>query len=203
MSFVAESIVAGATVVLAGVTGVLAWNTRTVAKVTREVGMESDRQKMRPYLIFEKPQPLSDGRGKYLRFSVMNKGVGQAKILSATTNVDGKQLVIEQHSLGNVVDVKTPFYWDIFGVELDDIVNIEIAYSDLNDRPYVDSEIYLQSQMTTPRSTRQNFLCGVADVVATSEGPPVAMLGAPNRSLRNIHFPSLGCFPIRPKGVWC
>jgi hypothetical protein len=132
-----------ATIALAVCTFYLAKYTKAMAKqseATQQLAQAqikaSEALAVLPTLTFNLPQPLSDGRGEYARFSVKNVGFGHAKNPQAKlTTGDGRQLEVRPWTKTNVIEKNDLFYWDIYGTHVGEEVTVEVSFTDIHDNP--------------------------------------------------------------------
>lgn len=132
--------------VLSGATIALAYFTYKLVKVTKQINEEANARAIEPFLAFQTFQPLSDSGNKFSRFSVKNIGSGHAGHPQITANVrNGRQLEVKPHSETNIVEKDALFYWDVYGVKVGEIVEINLVYTDVRGRLFRN---YLSFQTT-------------------------------------------------------
>lgn len=133
----------GATIYLGKQTKAVANQTKALAdqtKATEELTKASIRAAealaIMPSLVFNLPQPLKDGAGRYARFSVKNIGFGHAKNPKVkVTTKDGRGLEVKPSTQIPIIEKDGLFYWDIYGVKVGEEVTIEVSFTDIQDAP--------------------------------------------------------------------
>jgi len=135
-SFVAAYGTFIATTVLVAATFVLAWHSSRLVSVTRELRDATSklgRIETIPVLDFEAQQPLSDSGDKTtLRFSVMSKGRGAARLTGVTAKYqDGSLAMVIPLDRGHVYLPGQIGYFDVRNVSLDEKISIHLEYEDI------------------------------------------------------------------------
>ncbi len=125
-----------ATVGLVCATIYLGKQTKATVELTKASIKASEALQILPSLFFNTAQPLSDGGGKYARFSVKNDGYGSAKNLQIKVTRNGQDLPVKPHTRTNTIEVDNLFYWDISDVRVGDTVDIEIRFTDIRGVEY-------------------------------------------------------------------
>jgi hypothetical protein len=134
---IAVVILAIATFHLAKQTRATAQQSKATAELTKASIMAAEALQTMPALTFNDVQPLSDGEGKYWRFSVKNIGYGHAKNPTVkVTNNDGRQLPTKPWTKTTMIEIDGLFYWDVYDAKVGDELTIEISFTDIRGVPY-------------------------------------------------------------------
>ena len=138
MSELSDWILVIFTAVLSAATIALAYHTYQLVRVSKLASEKAEARKITPYLAFGNSQPLSDGGGNYVRYSVKKIGSGHARRPKARAFAqDGRELDIKPHSHTDVIESGNLYYWDIYGAKLGDEIEVDIVFSDIADGIHV------------------------------------------------------------------
>lgn len=134
---IATVALAVSTFFLAKYTKAMAKQTKATEELTRASIRASEALQTMPAIDFTGAQPLSDGDGKYSRFSVKNFGYGHAKNLSIkVTTKDGRVVPVKPWSKTDIIETNNLFYWDAYDVRLGEELFIEITFTDIRGVQY-------------------------------------------------------------------
>ena len=139
MSELSDWALVASTIALVGATAVLAWATKSLVQQTRQlvkVTETSEINRTMPRLTDNGMPNFPQGPNSAFYFSVKNTGEGPAHNLKVKASVAGSELsVIDNGKQPDVIEEKFEHSWFIPGVKHGDVIEIEVSYTDRENRP--------------------------------------------------------------------
>jgi hypothetical protein len=124
-------------IVLAGATIALAWYTSKLVKLMKGVNHATQTENIVPSLTFDRADPLANGGGYYFRLAVKNVGLAPARYSDFKARLKtGKELRFMPQSGIRIIEVNSPYFWDIYGAKAGEELEIEVPYTDLKYESY-------------------------------------------------------------------